>query len=329
MMNKKIQIVSWVVLIIILAVLPKVSGTYYTNTFVTFAIFATLSVSLNMLLGYTGLLSFGQALYFGAGGYGTALALRHIDGIALIPAFGIGVLSALVLAVVISPLMSRVSGITFAMMTLAFAQFMYVLAVKFRNISGGEDGIGNFPIPAFTIPGVMSLPLKGSPENFYYFAMIVLGVGVCLMWFFTKTPFGQIQVGIRDNAKRMDYLGYKVPHSKALVYIVSGAFAGVAGSVYALFQNAVSPDGSLGALVSITPIINTVIGGTGSFFGPILGTAIYHFVEELSQRFTDRIELVMGAILVLTMMFAPTGVMGFITIKKTQRTLRKKLEKAP
>ena len=316
MMNKIMHGILWVALIGILAIFPKVFGAYYTNVFVTFAVFAVLSVSLNLLLGYTGLLSFGHAMFFGAGGYGTALALKHIEGLSLLPAFGIGVLSAMVLAMILCPFVVRVSGTAFAMLHLAFAQLMYVLALKLRGITGGEDGIGNFPIPAFTIPGVVSFDMKGAPENFYYFAIIVLGISLWLMWFFTKTPFGQIQVGIRDNFKRIDYLGFKVPHTKAVIYIVAAAFAGVAGSVYAIFHNLVSADGSLGVLISFAPIINIMIGGVGSFFGPIWGTAIFQIIEEVVLRFTDRVELVIGVTLILVIMFAPMGFSGMITMLK-------------
>ncbi len=316
MNNKITKTVLWVVLLVILVFYPKMFGVYYTNLFVTFAVFAVYAVSLNVLLGYTGLLSFGHAMFFGAGGYGTALALKHIEGIALLPAIGIGFLSAFFLALVLCPLVVRVSGTAFAMLHLAFGQLLYVLALKLRHITGGEDGIGNFPIPAFSIPGLISIPMKGAPENFYYLAMVLLGLSLWLMWFFTKTPFGQIQVGIRDNAKRIDYLGYKVPQSKAVIYVVSGTFAGVAGSLYGLFHNLVSADGSLGALVSFAPITASMIGGIGSFFGPIWGTAVFQIIEELTIRFTDRVELVMGVILILVIMFAPRGIAGFITAIK-------------
>jgi branched-chain amino acid transport system permease protein len=315
-MNKITKTILWVVLLVILAFYPKVFGVYYTNVFVTFAVFAVYAVALNVLLGFTGLLSFGHAMFFGAGGYGTALALKHIDGIALFPAIGIGFLSATVLALILCPLVVRVSGTAFAMLHLAFGQLLYVLALKLRGITGGEDGIGNFPIPPFSIPGLVSIPMKGAPENFYYLAMVILGVSLWLMWFFTKTPFGQIQVGLRDNARRIDYLGYKVPQSKAVIYVISGAFAGVAGSVYGLFHNLVSADGSLGILVSFTPITAAMIGGIGSFFGPIWGTAVFQIIEELTIRFTDRVELVMGVILIAVIMFAPRGIAGFIMIMK-------------
>ena len=312
-MNPSLRRTGWVVAAGALLAIPTLFGPYYTNLFVTFAVFAVFSVSLNMLLGYTGLFSFGHAMFFGAGGYGTALALKHLSGIGLLPALGVGVLAAVVLALLLCPIVVRVTGNAFAMLHLAFAQVAYVLVLKLRFITGGEDGIGNFPIPPLTIPGVASFPMKDSPQNFYYFAMVILGLSFWLMWFFTKTPFGQVQLAIRENAKRVDYLGFKVPQSKAVIYLLSAAFAGVAGSIYGLFHNLVSPDGSLGGLVSFAPIINIMIGGIGSFFGPVLGTLIFQVLEELTGRFTERVELVMGLILVFVIMYAPTGVLGMMS----------------
>ena len=303
MMKKTINIILWLVLIVFLAFFPQMFGVYYTNMVVTFAIFSVFAISLNMLLGYTGLLSFGHAMFFGMGGYGTALALKHISGLGVLPAIGIGILAAVVLAVILCPLVVRVSGTAFAMLHLAFGQLLYVLALKLYGITGGEDGIGNFPVP-----GLITENLKASPEHFYYLAMIILGICTWLMWFLTKTPFGQIQVGIRDNAKRIDYLGYKVPQSKAVVYTLSALFAGVAGSLYGLFHNLVSADGSLGVMMSFSPIVSAMIGGMGSFFGPMLGVAIFQLVDELILRYTESTELVMGVILILVVMFIADGI---------------------
>jgi branched-chain amino acid transport system permease protein len=310
MMNKLIKWIFWIALVAVLAIYPKLFGLYYTNLFVTFAIFALFSVSFNLLLGYTGLLSFGHAMFFGAGGYGTALALKHIQGLSLLPAVLIGLLSAVILSLILCPLVVRVSGTAFAMLHLAFGELMHVLALKLRGITGGEDGIGGFPIPPFSIPGVVSINMR-APENFYYFAIVVLGVGLWIIWFFTKTPFGQIQVGVRDNAMRIDYLGFKVPQTKAVVYVVAAAFAGVAGSVYALFQNLISSE-ALNILKSFAPITMTMVGGLGSFFGPILGAAIIQIMEELTTRYTEQVELVVGLILILVIMFAPMGCVGLV-----------------
>lgn len=318
MTNKKLKWLLWIVLLVMLAAYPKVFGEYYISWFVTFAVLAVFAVAVNLLLGFTGLLSFGHAIFFGFGGYGTALALKHIEGISLLPAIGIGCLAASALALILTPLITRVSGTAFAMLHMAFGQLVYTTALKLRNITGGEDGIGNFPIPDLNILGLVSIPIGASPGNLFYLAMVLLGLGLWMMWFFTKTPFGQVQVGIRDNPKRVDFLGYRVPYSKGIIYVVSGTFSGLAGAVYALFHNFVCPDGSLGMLVSFGPIIGIMIGGLGTFTGPIWGTAIGQIVEALASKYTDRVELVMGAVLVIVIMFAPRGFMGLIKAGKVK-----------
>jgi branched-chain amino acid transport system permease protein len=223
-------------------------------------------------------------------------------------------LAAVVLALILCPLVVRVSGTAFAMLHLAFGELMHVLALKLRSITGGEDGIGGFPIPPLNFPGIISIDMK-APENFYYFAVACLGLSIWLLWFFTKTPFGQIQIGVRDNPIRIDYLGFKVPHTKAVVYVVSAAFAGIAGSTYALFQNLVSSS-ALNVLTSFAPITMTMVGGVGNFFGPICGAAIFQIIEELTSRYTEQIELIMGLILIFVIMFAPMGFMGMINVFK-------------
>jgi len=283
--------------------------------FISFAIFALFAVSYNLLLGFTGLLSFGHAMFFGVGAYGTALALEHVEGMPLIVSVLLGALAAIVLALILCPIVVRVSGTAFAMLHLAFGQLMYVLALKLRGITGGEDGIGGFPIPELNIFGIVSIDMA-DPTNFYYFAVAVLGLSVLFLWFFTKTPFGSIMIAIRDNAKRVDYLGFKVPQSKAIIYSVSGCFAGVAGSIYALFQNLISADDGFHVMVSFAPIIMTMVGGITSFFGPIMGAGIFGIIEELTSRYTERVELVMGLILILVIMFAPMGFLGVINLVK-------------
>ena len=316
-MNKTVKWILWVVLLVVLVCYPQIFGIYYTNVFVTFSIFALYGVTLNLLLGYSGLLSFGHAMFFGSGAYGTALALEHIEGCPLLVALLLGFLAAVALALILCPIMVRVSGTAFAMLHLAFGQLMFVLALKLRGITGGEDGIGGFPIPPLSIPGIISIDME-NPLNFYYFAMTVLVASIWILWFFTKTPFGGIMVGMRDNANRVEYLGFKVPQSKAVIYLFAGGFAGVAGSIYALFQNLISAEDGFHVFVSFAPIMMTMVGGIGSFFGPIAGSAIFGLIEELTSRYTERVELVMGLILIFVIMFAPMGFMGLIQIIKAK-----------
>ena len=314
-MSKTKKWIFWIVMLIALVIYPRVFGIYYTNVFISFAIFALFAVSYNLLLGYTGLLSFGHAMFFGVGAYGTALALDHVEGMPLIVSVLLGALAAIVLALILCPIVVRVSGTAFAMLHLAFGQLMYVLALKLRGITGGEDGIGGFPIPELNIFGIVSFDMA-DPTNFYYFAVTVLGLSVLFLWFFTKTPFGSIMTAIRDNDKRVDYLGFRVPQSKAVIYTVSGCFAGVAGSIYALFQNLISADDGFHVMVSFAPIIMTMVGGITSFFGPLMGAGIFGIIEELTSRYTERVELVMGLILIMVILFVPTGFMGFVNFVK-------------
>ena len=314
-MSKTKKWIFWIVMLIALVIYPRVFGIYYTNVFISVAIFALFAVSYNLLLGYTGLLSFGHAMFFGVGAYGTALALDHVEGMPLIVSVLLGALAAIVLALILCPIVVRVSGTAFAMLHLAFGQLMYVLALKLRGITGGEDGIGGFPIPELNILGIVSIDMA-DPTNFYYFAVTVLGLSVLFLWFFTKTPFGSIMTAIRDNDKRVDYLGFRVPQSKAVIYTVSGCFAGVAGSIYALFQNLISADDGFHVMVSFAPIIMTMVGGITSFIGPLMGAGIFGIIEELTSRYTERVELVMGLILILVILFVPTGFMGFVNFVK-------------
>lgn len=321
MMNKTTKWILWIVILATVVSFPKIFGIYYTNVCVLFAIFALYSVTLNLLLGFTGLLSFGHALFFGSGAYATAIALTRIDGLPLLPAVLIGGLTAAFFALITSPLLVRVSGTAFAMLTLAFGQLMYVFCLKFRDITGGEDGVGGFPIPPLNIPGVVSIDMTNC-TNFYYFAMVVLGVSIWILWFFTKTPLGSVMVGIRDNAQRVDYLGFRVPHTKAIIFLISGGFAGIAGAIYALLQDIVSTDGVLTIFTSFMPIIMAFIGGIGSFFGPIYGSAILTIMDEIITTYTERVELVTGIVFILVVMYAPmgfAGLLGFIKQKWLSR----------
>ncbi|MBW1774304.1 MAG: branched-chain amino acid ABC transporter permease, partial [Deltaproteobacteria bacterium] len=263
MRNSLHKWILWVVIFIIVVIFPQVTGIYYTNFFVRFAIFALYAVTLNLLLGYMGVLSFGHAMFFGTGAYATALALTHIQGLPLLPSVLVGGLTGGLLALILSPLLVRVSGTAFAMLTLAFGQLIFVAALKFRQITGGEDGVGGFPIPPLNIPGVASIDMTDQ-VNFYYFAVAVIAVCLFILWFYTKTPFGSLVVGIRDNAMRVDYLGFKLPQTKAINLIVSGAFAGIAGAIYALLQNLVSTVCVLDIINSFSPILMAYIGGLGS-----------------------------------------------------------------
>lgn len=300
----------WAAGILFLIIYPHVFGIYFSNFIIDFGIVALFSISYNLLLGYTGLLSFGHAIFFAAGGYGTALALEHINGMPLIPAIIIGIFSSTFLALILCPIVARVKASAFAMLHLAFNFIMYTIILKLRNITGGEDGIAGYNIPPFSIPGVVSFDMV-DPVQFYYFAVLVLIGSIWLAWFLTKTPFGQIMVGIRDNDMRVDYLGFRVTPTKATIYIIAAAFAGLAGAISALFQNMISASDAE-VLHSFKPILATIVGGASSFFGPICGAGIFAILEELTSRYTDQVELINGIVLIVVIMYFPSGFIGLL-----------------
>jgi len=316
----KRSILLWLLLpvgIALVILYPHLFGIYYANFFVKFAVFSLYALSVNLLLGFMGVLSFGHAIFFGSGAYATALALTHIEGLPLIPALLIGCLAASFLASILSPLLVRVSGTAFAMLTLAFGQLLFVFALKYRNITGGEDGIGGYPIPSLGIPGLITIDMLDQ-TSFYYFTVAVVVLCIWLMWFYTKTPFASLLVGIRDNADRIDYMGFRLPHTRAVNLIVSGAFAGIAGGLYALFQNMVSTVGILDVFTSFYPIMMACIGGTGSFFGPIVGSAVLHILEDVTFRFTERVDLVNGLVFICVVLYAPKGIAGALSDAKSK-----------
>jgi branched-chain amino acid transport system permease protein len=307
--------ILWGLVIILLAVFPHLVSFYYLNLFLAFAIFSLYAVTLNLLLGYMGVLSFGHAMFFGTGAYAVALVLRHIEGFPLIPTVLVGGLAAGLLALALSPLLVRVSGTAFAMLTMAFSMLIFVAALKYREVTGGEDGIGITSIPPLNIPGLVSIDMTDK-INFYYFAIIVVVLCLYLLWYYTKTPFGSLLVGIRDNSLRMDYLGFNLPQTKAINLIVSGTFAGIAGAVHGLLMKLVSTVGVLDIGTSFKPLMMAYIGGIGSFFGPIIGSAILHLLEDVVIQFTDRIGLVNGTIFILVVLFAPQGLIGLFNTAK-------------
>jgi branched-chain amino acid transport system permease protein len=317
MKNKLYKWILLGVVVILVTIFPHVAGIYYSNFLVAFAIYSLYAVTLNLLLGYMGVLSFGHAMFFGTGAYATALVLTHIKGFPLLPAVLVGGLAGGLLALILSPLLVRVSGTAFAMLTLAFGQLIFIVALKYREVTGGEDGIGGYAIPPLRIPGVVSIDMADK-INFYYFAIAVVVACLLFLWFYTKTPFGSLVTAVRDNSMRLDYLGFKLPQTRAVNLIVCGTFAGIAGAVHALLMKLVSTVGVLDIHASFVPIMMAYIGGVGSFFGPIIGSGVLHLLEDLVIRFTERIGLVNGAIFIIVVIYAPMGMVGLFNAAKAK-----------
>jgi branched-chain amino acid transport system permease protein len=268
-------------------------------------IFAILAMSLDILLGYTGLSSFGHAGFFGVGAYAVAiLSTRYKMG------FLVCCLSGVVLAAGISSifglLVAHATGVYFLIITLALGMTLWGLAFRWVSMTGGDNGISGIPRPDLGLPLAMKDPL-----TFYYVILAFFLICLVLMAVLVRSPFGHSLRGVRESESRMRVLGYHTWLHKYLSYICSAAFAGFAGVLWAYFNGFTSPyDMDLTASIEI--ILMVILGGPGTLIGPALGAGIIVFLKNFISAYTQRWLLILGAIYILTILYAPQGLMNLI-----------------
>lgn len=290
---------QWLVVALLLA-LPLMTGSYVQAVLIDVFIFAVFALSYNLLLGYTGILSFGHALFFGLGAYAVAIPLVRFDwplGWAVVLGFALSLTAALVMG----GLSLRVRGVYFTMVTLAFAEIVHVLALKLSRFTGGEDGITRVPTP----------PWLGERWQFYYFALLVLLAVYLLLRTLLASPFGRTLVAIRENETRAAMLGYNVFAHKLAAMMIAGVVATAAGMLNALFFNYVSP-GALSMLTTIDVLLMTIVGGVGTLIGPILGAGVVQALNTFLSSVFKQWLLVFGLIYVVIVMFLPQGIVGAV-----------------
>lgn len=274
-------------------------------------IYALGAVSFNILLGYTGLLSFGQAAFFGAGAYLTGLFLIHFG---LHPALTLvlsGAMGAL-FAVVIGYLSIQQVGIYFVMLTLAFNQLAFFLAYQWKSITGGDDGLLNVPRPDFSLfPGIQ-VPIQGNFQ-FFIFVWVIFLLAFIIIRRIINSPFGRILLAIRENPNRARAVGYNIIHYELIAFTISGFFTGLAGGLYALFMKMV-PITAIDLLTSTDFIIMSLLGGTGSLYGPIIGAIVTKIASEILSVLWARWLFVLGVIFVGFVLFMRGGIWGLITV---------------
>ena len=285
-------------------------------------IFGLFALGYNLLLGYTGLLSFGHALYFGLGAYTTALTLMH-GHVSLWVGLACGMLAGALAALVFGWFCLWRRGLYFSMLTLAFAQMVYFIAFQLRGLTGGDDGLRGVPAPGFTIPGLSTLDLSSSthPYRFYYFTMVLMLIAVFVLWRLVHAPFGKVLEAIRESEERAKACGYNTIMVKHISFLISGTCAGLAGGLNAVFLGFVP----LEALFWTTfgqVVIMTLLGGVGTFFGPLLGAGVVLFLEDSLARRTDSWPLIMGAIFMLCVLFFRRGIWGTLAGRLAAYTAR-------
>jgi branched-chain amino acid transport system permease protein len=303
-----------IALAVILLFLPFVLP--YKSLTPEILIYALGAVAFNILLGYTGLLSFGQGALFGAGAYLTGLMLMHLEVhplLALLCACLIGAATAFVIGF----FAIRQVGIYFVMLTLAFNQLVFFIVYQWKGLTGGDDGLLDVPRPDFSIlPGV-EIPIQSNLQ-FFLFVWVIFMLAIIAIRRILNSSFGRVLVAIKENPDRATAVGYNIQHYKLAAFVVSGFFTGLAGGLYAMFMRMV-PITAVELFTSTDFIIMSLLGGLGSLYGPIAGAVIIKIASEIVSEIWARWLLVMGVTFIVCILFMPGGVWGLVSALKEKR----------
>jgi branched-chain amino acid transport system permease protein len=294
----------------LLAVAPYLLPDDFWRRFVTeILIWGLLAMSSDILIGYTGMVSFGHSAFFGLGMYGAAAALLSVRPPNLWLALLYGLVGAGVIAAFVAYFATRLRDIYFAITTLVFSQIFYVIIFTWTEVTGGENGL-TFRQPTFSIPGIGSLAF--TPVTLHWFVLAVVTVSYLLLRRITQSPFGMVLQSIRENEPRTRAIGYPVERYKMVAVMLSGLFAGVAGVLYAIQNKFAAPD-FVFFLISGETVIFNVMGGVGTLVGPVAGAAFFLLLREgVSRYFTEYYLIPVGIIFTLIVIFLPQGLLGFL-----------------
>jgi branched-chain amino acid transport system permease protein len=263
-------------------------------------IFAIFGLGLNLLLGYTGLLSFGQSTFFGSAAYVAGYLLKHY-AIGVFAALGIGVAVGAVSALLVGYLCVQRSGLYFIMLTFALNQLFYFIAYQWTTVTGGEDGMPGVPRPA-----MLGIDFR-DPVAYYVFVSVLFLLSLWLMKRIVESPLGKILQGIRENEVRAEAVGYHVPRFKLLAFVIGGAFSGLAGVLYAMLFGIV-PLEAISFVTSGNVVFATLIGGSGSLYGPIIGSFVFIWLSESMSVVWARWPLLLGVAFNIVVLFFRGGV---------------------
>ena len=291
--------ISWTVAaVLLLAVVPAVMPGYLTSLATLTLIYALLAMSVDILAGYAGRTPLCHGAIFGTATYVVMYYVTSAGGNPWL-AMPLGVLAALAVATVFAALAVRTNGVYFLLLTLALGMIVWGVCQRWTSVTGGENGLrGNARPQALADPHV-----------FYYFVLVVGLACSLVMWRFVRSPFGLSLKGIRESESRMRSLGYDTTRHVFVGFLFSGLMAGISGVLYAGFNSFVSPS-TVALAQSVKGLLMVIVGGIGTLFGGVVGAAIIIVLENVVSSFTERWSMVLGALFVLTMIFAPEGVVG-------------------
>ena len=300
---------------LLLLVLPPFLPSYWLTILIQMLIYAILAMSLDVLMGYTGLASFGHCAYFGTSAYMVAILSTRFK-VGFLGCVSSALMAAIGIAALFGLLLAHTEGVYFLMITLALGMIVFGLAYRWVSMTGGDNGIAGIYRPELGLPVSLDEPIV-----FYYLVLIIfLFVFFCLH-VFLRSPFGQSLLGIRESESRMRNLGYNTWLHKYLAFIVAAGFSGISGILWAYYNGFVSPmDVELTA--SFEAFLMVILGGAGTLIGPAVGAGVIVFLRNFISSYTERWLLIIGAVYILTIMYAPDGLGGLVKrlIKSQSKT---------
>ncbi|HKW91031.1 MAG TPA: branched-chain amino acid ABC transporter permease [Methylomirabilota bacterium] len=305
------RVLAWSAPVVLaLVVLPFVVPTYQTVLLTYGLVFAIAALGFNLLLGYTGLLSFGHSAYFGVGAYAVAFVVKYLK-IESMEVFLLGgMLASGVVAALFGVLCVRYTRIFFGILTLALSQVLWSLAFKFFWVTGGTDGL-RVPTPTL-LGGLVRVggdTFEFLSHRYYFYVLAIFLVCVAVMWVIVHSPFGKALQAIRDNETRAEFVGVQVWHYRWVAFLISGIFTGLAGALWVPLNGLTTPD-ILHWSFSGKIVFFTVLGGFQTFFGPVIGAIIYNYLETYAVGHTVYWQMVLGIVLVVLVLALPAGIVG-------------------
>jgi branched-chain amino acid transport system permease protein len=301
--------------VVVLALLPRFVDPYQTVLLTYGLIMAIAALGFNLLLGYTGLLSFGHSAYFGAGAYTVAFIVRDLGAQSMELCILGGLLGTLVVSALFGFVCVRHTRIFFGILTLALSQVLWSLAFKFFWVTGGTDGIRVASAKLTLLGGLIDFKGSGSFQRFvfayYYYVLAIFVVATVIMWVVVHSPFGKALQAIRDNEVRAQFVGVRVQRFRWVAFVISGLFTGLAGILWVPLNGLTTPD-ILYWPFSGEIVFMTVLGGFRTFSGPIVGAVIFNYLKTYAVASTEYWQMLLGVVLVILVMVLPTGIVGML-----------------
>ena len=304
------RLVYVVPITVLLLILPYIAPPYQRILLAYGLIMGITALGFNLLLGYTGLLSFGHSAFFGAAAYAAALMVKYLNVTSMEAFLVAGGIVAFAVAALFGAVCVRYTRIFFSILTLALSQVLWGLAIKFFWITGGTDGV-RVPTPSLLggLVGTSGDKLTFLATTYYYYVLVIFFVCVALIWLIVNSPFGKALQAIRDNETRAEFIGIPVRKYRWIAFVISGVFTGVAGVLWAPLNGHVTPD-VLYWPFSGEIVFMTVLGGFKSFAGPLIGAVVFNHLKAYAVGYTAYWQALLGGVLVVLVLTMPTGLIG-------------------